>query len=234
MRPEILNPLFRPVTSLSGVGPKIGEAMGRLLGSADPGDPPRVTDLLLHIPVGLIDRRNQPGIALSPEGAIVTLEVRIDRHMPPPRGNRRVPYRVMAHDETGEIGLVFFRGDQAFLERAMPVGETRFISGKVEWFNGRPQMVHPDHIVDREAFESLPMVEPVYPMTAGLARKTLGRAIRSALELGQAQWLFFDAALKRQPDGRGLEEVATTSERLLEVMDGLTALYEAALQDLLG
>lgn len=59
-------------------------------------------------------------------------------------------------------------------------------------------------------------------------------AIRSALELGQAQWLFFDAALKRQPDGRGLEDVATTSERLLEVMDSLTSLYEAALQELLG
>lgn len=59
-------------------------------------------------------------------------------------------------------------------------------------------------------------------------------AIRSALELGQAQWVFFDAALKRQPDARGLEDVATTSERLLEVMDSLTALYEAALQDLLG
>lgn len=59
-------------------------------------------------------------------------------------------------------------------------------------------------------------------------------AIRSALELGQAQWVFFDAALKRQPDARGLQEVATTSERLLEVMDSLTALYEAAMQDLLG
>lgn len=59
-------------------------------------------------------------------------------------------------------------------------------------------------------------------------------AIRSALELGQAQWLFFDAALKRQPDARGLEAVATTSERLLEVMDSLTSLYEVALQDVLG
>jgi hypothetical protein len=59
-------------------------------------------------------------------------------------------------------------------------------------------------------------------------------AIRSALELGQAQWLFFDAALKRQPDGRGLDAVATTSERILEVMDSLTSLYEVALQDVLG
>ena len=59
-------------------------------------------------------------------------------------------------------------------------------------------------------------------------------AIRSALELGQAQWVFFEAALKRQPDPRGLENVATTSERLLEVTDSLTSLYEVALQDVLG
>lgn len=59
-------------------------------------------------------------------------------------------------------------------------------------------------------------------------------AIRSTLELGQGQWVFFDMAIKRQPNARGLEDVATTSERLLEVMDSLTALYEAALQDVLG
>ncbi|MBS0508981.1 MAG: type IV pili methyl-accepting chemotaxis transducer N-terminal domain-containing protein [Proteobacteria bacterium] len=59
-------------------------------------------------------------------------------------------------------------------------------------------------------------------------------AIRSALELGQGQWVFFDAAIKRQPNARGLEDVASTSERLLEVMDSLTALYEAALHDVLG
>ena len=42
------------------------------------------------------------------------------------------------------------------------------------------------------------------------------------------------SALQRQPDARGLEAVATTSERLLEVMDRLTGLYEAALRDVLG
>ncbi|MCX5514616.1 ATP-dependent DNA helicase RecG [Kaistia algarum] len=179
MRPEILNPLFRPVTSLAGVGPKIGEAIGRLLGADE--DQPRVIDLLLHLPVGLIDRRDQPGVALSPEGAIVTLEVRIDRHQPSPPGNRKVPYRVYASDDTGEIALVFFHAERSFLERTMPVGETRFVSGRVEWFNGRPQMVHPDHVVDREAFEKLPRIEPVYPMTAGLARKTLARAIQGGI-----------------------------------------------------
>jgi hypothetical protein len=70
---------------------------------------------------------------------------------------------------------------------------------------------------------------------AGLGQAPISTpAIRTELELGQAQWVFFDAALQRQPDGRGLEAVATTSERLLEVMDRLTGLYEAALRDVLG
>src|SRR5581483_2767891 len=148
MRPDILNPLFRPITSLAGVGPKIAETMGRLVGSGeDEEDVPRIIDLLFHLPVGLIDRRSQPGIALSPEGAIVTLKVRVDRHQKPPRGNKRIPYRVFAHDDTGEIALTFFHAVDAWLDKQLPVGATRYVSGRMEWFNGRPSMVHPDHIV---------------------------------------------------------------------------------------
>ena len=85
MRP-VLNPLFRPVTSLDGIGEKLGQALRRLLGGADADALPRVGDLLFHLPVGIIDRSRQPGIALSPAGAIVTLKVRVDRHQkPPPR-----------------------------------------------------------------------------------------------------------------------------------------------------
>ncbi|MBF5005970.1 type IV pili methyl-accepting chemotaxis transducer N-terminal domain-containing protein [Diaphorobacter caeni] len=58
--------------------------------------------------------------------------------------------------------------------------------------------------------------------------------IRTALELGQAQFVFFEAAIKRQPDARGLEDVATTSERLLQLTDELTGLYETALQSVIG
>ena len=59
-------------------------------------------------------------------------------------------------------------------------------------------------------------------------------AIRNELALGEAQGVFFDAALQRKADERGLETVATTSERLLEVMDRLTGLYDAALKEVLG
>lgn len=59
-------------------------------------------------------------------------------------------------------------------------------------------------------------------------------AIRAELAQGEAQWLFFDNALQHAAEPRRLEAVATTSERLLEVTDRLTALYEAALRDVLG
>lgn len=72
------------------------------------------------------------------------------------------------------------------------------------------------------------------------ALAALGRAplstepIRNELALGQQQWLLFDAALARKADNQGLTTVATTSERVLEVMNNLTSMYETALRDLLG
>ncbi|MEJ0012718.1 MAG: ATP-dependent DNA helicase RecG [Bauldia sp.] len=194
MRPSLLSPLFASVRTLTGIGPKTAETLGRLLGQPE-GEEARVVDLLFHLPYGVIDRSDQPGIAKAAEGQTVTLRVRIDRHNPPPPGNRRVPYRVFAHDDTGEIPLVFFHVKGDYLEKQLPVGETRTVSGTVEWFNGRPQMVHPDHIVSDEDLESLPLIEPVYPMTAGLSRKTFAKAVADAIaKLPELpEWL--DAAL---------------------------------------
>ncbi|AID30325.2 ATP-dependent DNA helicase RecG [Mesorhizobium loti] len=181
MRPSILDPLFVPITSLAGVGPKVGALIEKVV-TADLGDrAARAGDLLFVLPHTVIDRRSRPGIAGSAEGQIVTLDVRIDRHQPPPRGNRSVPYRVFAHDDTGEIGLTFFHAHAAYLEKAMPVGEHVVVSGRMEWFNGRPTMVHPDHIALASEAENLPLVEPVYPLTAGLSGKVLRRAIGQAL-----------------------------------------------------
>lgn len=58
--------------------------------------------------------------------------------------------------------------------------------------------------------------------------------IRNEMELGESQWVFFESAIARRPDTDGLAAVATTSERLLEVMNNLTGYYDEALRDLLG
>jgi ATP-dependent DNA helicase RecG len=181
MRPSLLDPLFAPVASIEGVGPKVAGMIARVV-PADLGDrPARVGDLVFVLPHSVIDRRNRPGIAFAAAGAVVTLDLRIDRHQAPPRGNRSAPYRVFAHDDTGEIALTFFHAHGPWLERTMPVGEHVVVSGRMEWFNGRPSMVHPDHIARADAAESLPLVEPVYPLTSGLSAKVLRRAIGQAL-----------------------------------------------------
>jgi ATP-dependent DNA helicase RecG len=181
MRPALLDPLFAPVASLTGVGPKVADLLATLLGKED-ADDARIIDLLFLAPFRLIDRRNQPGIALAPQGAIVTITGRVDRHQPPPRGRPNLPYRVYLQDPTGELALTFFKVKGNWLEKALPIDEDIMVSGKVDWFNGRPSMVHPDLMVKASEAEDMPLTEPVYPLTAGLSPKTLRKTIEHALE----------------------------------------------------
>ncbi|MGO8658891.1 OB-fold nucleic acid binding domain-containing protein, partial [Rhizobium ruizarguesonis] len=57
--------------------------------------------------------------------------------------------RVFLHDETGELTLVFFRGQAAWLEKQLPVDEEVTVSGKIDWFNGRASIVHVETVADR-------------------------------------------------------------------------------------
>ncbi|MFN3459358.1 MAG: ATP-dependent DNA helicase RecG, partial [Novosphingobium sp.] len=120
---------------------------------------------------------------------------RVDRHLPPPKGKSNLPYRVMLHDETGELALTFFRVKGNWLEKALPIDETVMVSGKVDWFNGRASMVHPDLMVKASEAENLPLVEPVYPMTAGLGPKVLRKAVEAAVERMPELPEWADAAL---------------------------------------
>ncbi len=242
MRPAILNPLFVAVSSLDGVGPKIEKLLTRLLTGREDGPPARVGDLMLHLPHSIIDRRHQPGIANAVEGAVVTLKVRVERHQPPPPGRSNVPYRVHVHDETGELALVFFHARAEWLEKMLPEGETRYVSGRIDWFGGRPNMVHPDHMVSETEFADLPLVEPVYPVTGGLSQKIAARSIRAALErlpdlpewgeprlLEREGWSSFNDALSRvhhPRDGLDIEPASPARRRLAydELLAGQLAL----------
>ncbi len=171
-RPEILFPLFAPVTALGGVGPRIGKLIEKLAGA-------HVVDLLWHLPSGLIDRRFAPKIASAPAGAVATITVRVEAHMP--SHNRRAPYKIRCSDDTGVMDLVFFHAKDDYLARILPEGQVRVVSGKVEHYDGMVQMTHPDHIGTPEEIAKLTAVEPVYPMTTGLTPKPLVRAIGEAV-----------------------------------------------------
>jgi ATP-dependent DNA helicase RecG len=178
MRPALLNPLFTPVTSLPGVGPKQDKLFRYLLGSEET---PRLVDLLLHLPSSVIDRRAQPKIRDAVPGTVVTLEVTIDRHRPSPPRNARAPYLVYASDDTGDVVLTYFRAKADYIEKLLPVGSKRYVSGTLQMFDGVPQIVHPDRVVDEAGFAKLSGIDPVYPLTEGLALGSLRRAVTQAL-----------------------------------------------------
>jgi ATP-dependent DNA helicase RecG len=191
VRPEILFPLFAPVTALSGVGPRFAKLFERLAG-------PHVVSLLWHLPSGIIDRRFSPKVADAPPGAVATLTVTVDAHVPPP--NPRQPYKVRCRDETGFLHLVFFHAKPEYLLKALPPGQVRVVSGTVDRFGPELQMTHPDHIARPEELDRLKTVEPVYPLTAGLTPKVVAKAVQAALEKAPdlPEWL--DPAYQRARD----------------------------------
>jgi len=179
LRPSILDPFFAPAATLPGVGPKIAPLLDRLLG--EPGRPTRVMDLLFHLPSGGVAREMKGSIADAPIGEPVTLSVTVAAHRPPQPG-RRAPYRVLVEDETGDVVLVFFNGQKARLEKLLPLGQRRYVSGKIELWDGMRQMVHPDRVLDERGIENLPAVEAVYGLTEGLTSRMVGRYMGAALE----------------------------------------------------
>ena len=173
-RPPEIFQLFAATTSLAGVGAKLASVLEKRVGNY-------VIDVLRHLPIGLIDRRQRPALDAVVDGSIATIEILVIKHDRPPRGTRR-PYRVFCQNDTGELELVFFHAHNDYIAKQLPIGERRIVSGRVELFQGRVQMAHPDHIVVPEHSASMPLLEPVYPLTAGLTPKILRRTIADALK----------------------------------------------------
>jgi ATP-dependent DNA helicase RecG len=177
MRPSLLDPFFAAVTTLPGVGPKVEKLYRRLLGREDV---PRVIDLLFHLPTGTIDRRARPKLRDVEPGTVVTVEVTIDKHRPSPPNRPRVPYLIYASDDTSDLVITYFHARPDHLQKLFPVGEKRYVSGTTALYDGTLQMVHPDRVVDEKGLASLPMIEPVYPMTEGLYPNQVRKAVDAA------------------------------------------------------
>jgi ATP-dependent DNA helicase RecG len=229
MRPEILFDLFAPVTTLPGVGPRVA----RLIAKVGGGE--RLVDLLWHLPTGLIDRRFAPKVAMAPAGVIATITVQVEQHQP--SRSPRSPYKVICRDDTGWLELVFFHPRVEYLQRALPEGTTRVVSGRVEHYAGRAQITHPDHIGPIEELDRLQAVEPVYRLTAGLSLKTVNKAVRAVLERlpELPEWL--DPAYRRRhawPAWRGALTAAHAPETEAELSPTAPARARLAYDELLA
>lgn len=175
MRPLILDPLFRSIRTLDGVGPKTAPIFERLTGGE------RIIDLLRHKPVDCIHRGIIRSLSEINKEGIATIKVTVGAHSPSRR--RGVPYRITAKDGDQPVDIVYFNASGQWLKDTFPIGKDIVLSGKIEFYNDKIQMVHPDYAVAPDKAHEIKAFEPIYPMTAGLSPKALHKAIHSALPI---------------------------------------------------
>ena len=165
----------------------------------------------------------------------ITVKVRVGSHTP--ARSRGGAYRIHVEDAQTSFQLVFFHGRSDYLQKVLPTGSERIVSGKVELFDGIANMVHPEHILPVEEAGDIPPFEPVYPLPAGITQKTMWKATRSALartpdlaewidpaQVAQAGWPGFADAVRaaHTPEGQG-DLAATAPARTRLAYDELMA-----------
>ncbi|MGJ8622458.1 MAG: ATP-dependent DNA helicase RecG [Yoonia sp.] len=186
-RPEVLFPLFGALTNLDGVGPKTAQIF-EAAGIAKP------RDLLMTLPHTGVDRTPRASLRDVVPPAVATVEVLVGEHHSPRTRGR--PYRVHVEDAQTSFQLVFFHARGDYLQKLLPTGQRRIVSGKVEVFDGIAQMVHPDHVLPVADADQIPAFEPVYPLHAGITQKVMWKATRAALALAPDLPEWIDPALK--------------------------------------
>ncbi|NJR14027.1 MAG: hypothetical protein HC779_07575 [Phyllobacteriaceae bacterium] len=174
--------MFAPVTSLPKIGPKLGQAFARLLPTRADGLEPHVASLLFLLPHRVIDRRRVMTLAEAWDGDEATFNLRVEEHQWAPAGKTRLPHRILCGDDFNTVTLTFFQMKRPWLESAYPIGETVTVFGRLESFNGRFSMVHPDRLTGNADDGTLALVEPVYPLVQGLGPRVVKNAAHAALE----------------------------------------------------
>lgn len=227
MRPEILNPLFTSIEHIKGVGPKLTKSLSLLTGTGE--EDARIIDLLFHTPFAVLSRIQANEISSLEPDMRVIIEVLILQHNPPNRAGNR-PYKITVTDGEDVMELVFFNGDGRYLNFTYPQGKSVVIAGRVQRYNDRFQMMHPEMVKLPEKRHEIPLIEPIYPLTKGVTRHKLQSIIKEAIDvvpelpewisaplLDKYKWPNWQEAIKRihlpeQP--RDLETDSTYLERL--------------------
>ena len=144
-------------------------------------------DLFYYLPRRYLDRSRTLPMARAPIGQEVTLigHVRQMRFVP----GRKPRFVLVVEDETDDIACTFFQGGR-YLQRNFKEGDELAISGKVDLFQGRRQMVHPEYEFIRTNEDELLHtggIVPLYTSSAdmkerGLRNRGFRRMMHGALE----------------------------------------------------
>ena len=173
MRPDILNPLFAETETLEGVGPKVKKPLTRL-------GLTRLKDVAYHLPDRFVTRRAVGNLDEAGEGENIVLKLTVTEH----RSSRspRAPYRILAQDSIGNVIALTYFGRAAYgAKKLLPMGETRWVAGKLERYGDMLQIVHPDHVLEEGGDSLQRLCEPVYRLSEGLTQPRMAGLVEQAL-----------------------------------------------------
>ncbi len=211
----------KPISTLDGIGPKLADSLRGLIGGST------LFDLISHLPHRWIDRSLKARFDETTPGETQTVSGIVQNFSVAPRGSKLQKIRLA--DDSGFLTLVFFNSNSGYLQKQFPIGETVVVSGEIEDFHGQRQMTHPDYVVLADKIEQIPLIEPVYPLQAGMTNRRLLGFIRQALHLvpeppewldetllRRHEWPTFMEALKRlhMPQTLAPEILSLARERL--------------------
>jgi ATP-dependent DNA helicase RecG len=160
--------LDSPIEYLKGVGPLRADLLKKELNIFTFGD------LLEHYPYRHIDRTKVSTIKeLTPSteyaqlaGVVLSFEIIGQK-----AGRRLV---AQFKDKSGIMELTWFQGI-SWVQKMLNAGQSYLIYGRVSFFNGQPQIVHPElELLTGPQTLEKNYLEPVYPTTEKLKAKGLG------------------------------------------------------------
>lgn len=198
MRPDILNPLFAEISALKGIGAALARPLERL-GLA------RAVDAAFHLPVAWVDRLIVDELDMSQSGRIVgTILTPVDYKA---GGGMRAPFRVHATDAAGNyVSLIYFGKNSGWPRKLLPLGEPKFVSGRLELYGQELQMVHPDHVLPVAEAATVPAREPVYRLSEGLSNNRMRALVEQALERAPDLTEWIEPSLLAQREWPGWRE----------------------------
>lgn len=167
--------MSNPIEYLKGVGPQRAELLQKELGIYTFGD------LLVHFPFRYIDKSALLQISdISPQADFIQVSGKLS-HITVLGEKRAKRLVATLKDPSGELELVWFKGI-SWIQKSLKVNNPYTVFGRLSFFNGRPQIIHPEMEAGLSGKEAdRDFLEPVYSATEKLNTRGLGGRAQARL-----------------------------------------------------
>ncbi|HVT85011.1 MAG TPA: ATP-dependent DNA helicase RecG [Chitinophagaceae bacterium] len=165
---QIANILSSPIEYLKGVGPQRADLLKKELNIFT------FNDLLEHYPYRHVDKTKVNLIReITPQTEYIQVAgVLVSFEVVGYKNNKRAVGQLK--DQSGFLELTWFQGLN-WIQKTLKIGASYLVYGRVTFFQGRPQIVHPEiELLTEAKQEGKSYLEPIYPTTEKLKAKGLG------------------------------------------------------------